>query len=164
MEWLHESPGAALGDPDEGPHRGFASLRSVGGGLESPVGGYHGGARSPHLQTREHGQEEPIDVDAEMDVQEQKVMDAAEEEAKRTVKAQRQREEADTKAQALLTTLQNLQSEAKRDGSRTPRRCTSNDRQGQTAVGSNSADGQPERPGEGQPASKTAPPPGEARV
>ena len=69
--------------------------------------------------------EEPIDVDAEMDVQEQKVMDAAEEEARRTVKAQRQREEADTKAQALLTTLQNLQSEAKRDGSRTPRRMDS---------------------------------------
>ena len=108
--------------------------------------------------------EEPIDVDAEMDVQEQKVMDAAEEEAKHTVKAQRQREEADTKAQALLTTLQNLQSEAKRDGSRTPRRSTSKDRQGQTAVGATSADGQPERPGEGQPASKTAPPPGEARV
>ena len=88
-------------------------------------------------------------MDAEMDVQEQKVMDAAEEEAKRTVKAQRQREEADTKAQALLTTLQNLQSEAKRDGSRTPRRSTSKDRQGQTAVGSNSADGQPEIPGKG---------------
>ena len=42
--------------------------------------------------------EEPIDVDAEMELQEQAVSDAAEEEAKRSVKAQKQREEADNKA------------------------------------------------------------------
>ena len=80
--------------------------------------------------------QETIDVDEEMDRQEQAISDAAQEEARATVRRDQQKEETEAKAKEMLQGLRQMQQSLDpggRDGSRTPRRSASKDRQGEDA-------------------------------
>ncbi|CAE7380509.1 unnamed protein product, partial [Symbiodinium necroappetens] len=80
--------------------------------------------------------QEPIDIDAEMEQQEkqeQAVAEAAQEEAKASIRREQQRAETDAKAQEMLQVLKNVQQHLEtpaREGSRTPRRTASKDKEG----------------------------------
>ena len=117
-------------------------------------------ALSKHAATEVAEPLETINLDDDMEVQEQIVADAAEEDVKNQVKRQQQREEADARANAVLQSLQALKGD-RRDGSRTPRRSVSKER----AADPKEAKEEPkDAKGKGTEAKTGDLPPGNARV